>query len=126
MLRDILQRDHPPYPTTKNKQIKHKKISRKKIMILDKNRRWFIMTNKQKSVLQTFVRFRSPIDEESYYKGIDIQYLKLFKKEFKGMFRYRPRGGKYRIQNNCTMEDAKTFAVYHRDTPLPAKRYWVA
>ena len=95
-------------------------------MILDKNRRWFVMTDKQKSVLQSFTRYRSPIHEESYYKGIDIQYLKLFKKEFRGMFRYRPRGGKYHIQNNCTMEDAKTFAVYHRDTPLPAKRYWVA
>mgnify|MGYP003686688433 FL=1 len=95
-------------------------------MILDKNRRWFVMTDKQKSVLQSFTRYRSPIHEESYYKGIDIQYLPMFKKEFRGMFRYRPRGGRYNIPNNCTMEDAKTFAVYHRDTPLPAKRHWVA
>jgi hypothetical protein len=97
-------------------------------MTLDKRVRFRlrVMTDKQKSVLQTFVRFRSPIDEESYYKGIDIQYLPMFKKEFRGLFKYRPRGGRYNIPNNCTMKDAKTFAVYHRDTPLPAKRYWVA
>ena len=49
-------------------------------MILDKNRRWFVMTDKQKSVLQSFTRYRSPIHEESYYKGIDIQYLKYLRK----------------------------------------------
>ena len=73
------------------------------------------ITDKQKSILQSFTRYRSPIDEESLYKGIDIRYLKLFKKEFRGLFRYRPRGGRYYIQNNCTMEDAKTFAIYNRE-----------
>ena len=34
-------------------------------MILDKNRRWFVMTDKQKSVLESFKLYRSPIDEES-------------------------------------------------------------
>ena len=85
-----------------------------------------IYSRKQLKTLDSFKLYRSPVHEESLFKGIDIQYLKLFKKEFRGMFRYRPRGGKYYIQNNCTMKDAKTFAVYHRDTPLPAKRYWVA
>ena len=85
-----------------------------------------ILDKKQLKTLDSFKLYRSPVHEESLFKGIDIQYLKLFKKEFRGMFRYRPRGGKYHIQNNCTMQDAKTFAVYHRDTPLPAKRYWVA
>ena len=83
------------------------------------------MTDKQKRILNSFSRYRSPIDEESYYKGIDIRYLSLFKKEFRGLFKYRPRGGHYHIQNNCRMKDAKTFAVYHRDNPLPARRYWV-
>lgn len=83
------------------------------------------MTDKQKRILNSFSRYRSPIDEESYYKGIDIKYLPLFKKEFRGLFKYRPRGGHYHIQNNCRMKDAKTFAVYHRDNPLPARRYWV-
>ena len=72
------------------------------------------LTNKQKTILQNFTRHRSPIHESSLFKGIDIRYLKLFKKEFRGKFRYRPRGGRYYIQNNCTMEDAKTFAVYTR------------
>ena len=73
-----------------------------------------IYSRKQLKTLESFTRYRSPIDEESLYKGIDIRYLKLFKKEFRGKFRYRPRGGRYYIQNNCTMEDAKTFAVYTR------------
>ena len=72
------------------------------------------INDKQKTILQSFTRYRSPIDEESLYKGIDIRYLPLFKKEFRGLFRYRQRGGRYYIQNNCTMEDAKTFAVYTR------------
>jgi len=72
------------------------------------------LTDKQQKILRSFTRYRSPIDEVSYYKGIDIEYLKLFKKEFKGMFKYRPRGGRYYIQNNCTMQDAKTFAIYNR------------
>ena len=72
------------------------------------------LTDKQQKILRSFTRYRSPIDEVSYYKGIDIEYLKLFKKEFKGMFKYRPRGGSYYIQNNCTMQDAKTFAIYNR------------
>ena len=72
------------------------------------------INDKQRTILQSFTRYRSPIDEESLYKGIDIRYLKLFKKEFRGLFRYRPRGGHYHIQNNGTMKDAKTFAVYTR------------
>ena len=72
------------------------------------------LTNNQKTILENFTRYRSPVHEVSLFKGIDIQYLKLFKKEFRGLFRYRPRGGHYHIQNNCTMEDAKTFAVYTR------------
>ena len=72
------------------------------------------LTNKQKTILNNFTRHRSPIHESSLFKGIDIQYLKLFKKHFKGRFIYRPRGGRYHIQNNCTMKDAKTFAVYNR------------
>ena len=72
------------------------------------------LNNKQRKILQSFIGYRSPIDEESLFKDIDIQYLKLFKKEFRGLFRYRPRGGHYHIQNNCTMKDAKTFAVYPR------------
>ena len=72
------------------------------------------LTDKQKTILENFTRYRSPIHESSLFKGIDIQYLKLFKKEFRGEFIYRPRGGHYHIQNNCTMEDAKTFAVYLR------------
>ena len=73
-----------------------------------------IFNDKQKTILQSFTRYRSPIDEGSLYKGIDIRCLKLFKKHFKGLFIYRPRGGRYYIQYNCTMEDAKTFSVYHR------------
>ena len=72
------------------------------------------LTNKQKTILQNFRGCRSPIHESSLFKGIDIQYLKLFKKHFKGRFIYRPRGGRYHIQYNCTMEDAQTFAVYNR------------
>ena len=41
-----------------------------------------ILTDKQRTILQSFTSYRSPIDEESYYKGIDIKYLPLFKKEF--------------------------------------------
>ena len=82
-----------------------------------------ILNDKQKTILESFSKYRSPIDEGSLFKGIDIQYLKLFKKEFRGRFIYRPRGGRYYIQNNCTMEDAKTFAIYKRkDRRLP--RYW--
>ena len=84
------------------------------------------LTNKQKTILQSFTRYRSPIDEESLYKGIDINYLKLFKKHFRGLFIYRPRGGRYHIQNNCRMRDAKTFAIYKREIPNRAtRRYWV-
>ena len=84
-----------------------------------------ILTDKQKTILQSFTRHRSPIDEESYYKGIDIKYLPLFKKEFRGLFTYRPRGGTYHIQNNCTMKDAKTFAIYKRQEISRDRRYWV-
>ena len=88
-----------------------------------------MITDKQKKILQSFIGYRSPIDEVSFYKGIDINYLKLFKKEFKGMFKYRPRGGRYHIQNNCRMRDAKTFAIYPRDIPRDSeclyRRYWV-
>jgi len=48
-----------------------------------------ILNDKQKTILESFSGYRSPIDEGSLFKGIDIQY-------------------------NCTMEDAKTFSVYHR------------
>ena len=84
-----------------------------------------ILTDKQKTILNSFTRYRSPIDEESYYKGIDIKYLPLFKKEFRGLFTYRPRGGRYHIQNNCTMKDAKTFAIYKRQEDNRNRRYWV-
>jgi len=84
-----------------------------------------ILTDKQKTILNSFTRHRSPIDEESYYKGIDIKYLPLFKKEFRGLFTYRPRGGTYYIQNNCTMRDAKTFAIYKRQEINRDRRYWV-
>ena len=70
------------------------------------------LSKKQKTILNSFRMYRSPIHEESYYKGIDILLLPYFKKHFKGFFRYRPRGGTYHIQNNCTMRDAKTFAIY--------------
>ena len=73
-----------------------------------------IYTDRRLKILTSFKQYRSPIDEESLFKGIDIHYLKLFKKEFRGLFRYRPRGGHYHIQNNCTMKDAKTFSVYLR------------
>ena len=83
-----------------------------------------ILNDKQKTILQSFTRHRSPIDEESLYKGIDINYLKLFKKHFRGLFIYRPRGGRW-SPYNCRMRDAKTFAIYKKeDRRLP--RYWVA
>ena len=83
-----------------------------------------VLTKQQKTILNSFTSYRSPIDEESFYKGIDIRYLPLFKKEFRGLFRYRPRGGYYRIQNNCRMEDAKTFAIYKREELNRDRRYW--
>tara|TARA_B100000927_G_C16269902_1_gene391023 strand:- start:14 stop:268 length:255 start_codon:yes stop_codon:yes gene_type:complete len=82
-----------------------------------------VLTKQQKTILNSFTSYRSPIDEESFYKGIDIRYLPLFKKEFRGLFRYRPRGGHYRIQNNCRMEDAKTFAIYKREELNRDRRY---
>ena len=83
------------------------------------------LTNKQKTILQSFIGYRSPIDEESLYKGIDINYLKLFKKHFRGLFIYRPRGGRW-SPYNCRMRDAKTFAIYIREIPNRAtRRYWV-
>ena len=86
-----------------------------------------ILNRKQLKTLDSFKLYRSPVHEESLFKGIDIQYLKLFKKEFRGLFIYRPRGGRYYIQNNCTMEDAKTFAIYKREIPnRGTRRYWVA
>ena len=57
---------------------------------------------KQRKILQSFIGYRSPIDEESLYKGIDINYLPLFKKHFRGMFIYRPRGGRYHIPVSYT------------------------
>ena len=83
-----------------------------------------VLTKQQKTILNSFTSYRSPIDEESFYKGIDIRYLPLFKKEFRGLFRYRPRGGHYRIQNNCRMYDAKTFAIYKREELNRDRRYW--
>ena len=73
-----------------------------------------IYTDKRIKILTSFSRYRSPTHESSLFKGIHIANLPLFKKEFRGLFRYRPRGGRYYIQNNCTMKDAKTFAVYTR------------
>ena len=73
-----------------------------------------IYTDKRIKILTSFSRYRSPTHESSLFKGIHIANLPLFKKEFRGLFRYRPRGGHYHIQNNCTMKDAKTFAVYTR------------
>ena len=55
------------------------------------------LTDKQKTILENFTRYRSPVHEVSLFKGIDIQYLKLFKKEFRG--------------------DAQTFAIYNRENP---------
>ena len=52
-----------------------------------------ILSKKQLKTLDSFKLYRSPVHEESLFKGIDIQYLKLFKKEFRGLFIYRPRGG---------------------------------
>ncbi len=83
-----------------------------------------IFNDKQKTILQSFTRYRSPIDEGSLFKGIDIQYLKLFKKHFKGLFIYRPRGGRW-SPYNCRMHDAKTFAIYKREQQN-RRRYWVA
>ena len=90
------------------------------------------LTDKQKTILENFARHRSPVHEVSLFKGIDINYLKLFKKHFRGMFIYRPRGGRYHIQNNCTMRDAKTFAIYEREVPnrntrrsFGSRRYWL-
>ena len=83
-----------------------------------------ILTNKQKTILKSFTSYRSPIDEESYYKGIDIKYLPLFKKEFRGLFTYRPRGGRW-SPYNCRMRDAKTFAIYKRQEDNRNRRYWV-
>ena len=83
------------------------------------------LTDTQTTILQRFTRYRSPLDEESYYKGLDINYLPLFKKEFRGLFTYRPRGGRYHIQNNCRMRDAKTFAIYKRQEDNRNRRYWV-
>ncbi len=82
------------------------------------------LTDKQKTILENFARHRSPVHEVSLFKGIDINYLKLFKKEFRGRFIYRPRGGRW-SPYNCRMRDAKTFAIYKKeDRRLP--RYWVA
>ena len=39
-----------------------------------------ILTNKQKTILKSFTSYRSSIDEESYYKGIDIKYLFVLRK----------------------------------------------
>ncbi len=46
-----------------------------------------ILNDKQKTILESFSKYRSPIDEGSLFKGIDIQYLKLFKRYFRGLFR---------------------------------------
>ena len=73
-----------------------------------------IYTDKRIKILTSFKQHLSPKNESSLFKGIHILNLPLFKKEFKGLFRYRPRGGRYHIQYNCTMKDAKTFAVYPR------------
>ncbi len=73
------------------------------------------LSKQQLKILDSFRMYRSSINEVSLYKGIDIKYLDFFKKSFRGFFKYRPRGGTYHCQNNCRMEDAKTFAVYPRD-----------
>ena len=73
-----------------------------------------IYTDRRLKILTSFKQHLSPKNESSLFKGIHILNLPLFKKEFKGLFRYRPRGGRYHIQYNCTMKDAKTFAVYPR------------
>ncbi len=73
-----------------------------------------IYTDRRIKILTSFKQHLSPQNESSLFKGIHILNLPLFKKEFKGLFRYRPRGGRYHIQYNCTMNDAKTFAVYPR------------
>ncbi len=73
-----------------------------------------IYTDRRLKILTSFKQHLSPKNESSLFKGIHILNLPLFKKEFRGLFRYRPRGGRYHIQYNCTMKDAKTFAVYPR------------
>ena len=73
-----------------------------------------IYTDRRIKILTSFKQHLSPKNESSLFKGIHILNLPLFKKEFRGLFRYRPRGGHYHIQYNCTMKDAKTFAVYPR------------
>ena len=73
-----------------------------------------IYTDKRIKILTSFKQHLSPKNESSLFKGIHILNLPLFKKEFRGLFRYRPRGGRYHIQYNCTMNDAKTFSVYPR------------
>ena len=45
--------------------------------------------------------------------GLPMQLLEYMKKNYRGHFIYRPRGGTYgRTRHNCTMRDATSFSVY--------------
>ena len=47
--------------------------------------------------------------------GLPMHMLEYMKKNYKGHFIYRPRGGTYRrTRHNCTMRDATSFSVYAR------------
>jgi len=64
--------------------------------------------------------YRSPENEESFYKNIPIQHLEEvqnhFRSRVKGL-RYLFRGPRYDMQRaHCLKRDAKTFAIY--------KTYW--
>ena len=63
--------------------------------------------------------YRSPLDEQSIYKGIPMKYLDLVKSNYPGRFRYRYRGqsvkGVYnRDQSYCIQSMADSFAIYRR------------
>ena len=52
-------------------------------------------------------------DMSSLAVGLPMQLLGYMKKNYRGHFIYRPRGGTYgRTRHNCTMRDATSFSVY--------------
>jgi hypothetical protein len=77
-----------------------------------KNEREKLM-RKQELLEELNRNHKSPEDEQSFWKGLPMDYLPLMKKYFRGEFVYRPRGGSYTsYRHNCTMVDATSFAVY--------------
>ncbi len=77
-----------------------------------KNEREKLM-RKQELLEELNRNHKSPEDEQSFWKGLPMDYLPLMKKYFRGEFVYRPRVGTYTSQrHNCTMVDATSFAVY--------------